>query len=190
MRTLARASLFFLLAACAAEPARKISSAPQVHDWKSATNSLTITGTDVTWNGQHFPMGDEIVVEAHGVSATGFMAAGAHSECRITTRSASITGDGRIILLEAGRSKVTRAIKGILCSHSHSVDGYDNPYMFKQAVVTQADGGEILLTVLDAGDAIDRPDLEVEALRDPALAQGWTAAHSTFAKDTLLRVQP
>jgi hypothetical protein len=190
MRLLIAATLSLLLSACAAAPARKISSAPQVHDWKSASNTVTITGTDVTWNGQHYPMGEEVVVEAHGISAEGFMSSGAHNECRITTRSAAITDDGRIVLLEAGRSKMASALKGLLCSHTHSIDGFDNPYRFKQGVVTQDDDGELLLTVLDAGDALDRPELKAEELRNPALAQSWNSAHSTLTKDTLKRVQP
>ena len=190
MRLLTIAAVSFFLASCAAAPARRIASVPQEHDWKSAANKVTITGTDVVWNGEHYPIGAEVVVEAHGVSAEGFMSSGAHPECRITTHSASISDDGRIVLLEAGRSKTTGAIKGMFCAHVHSVDGFDNPYRFKQAVVTQGDGGQIELAVMDAGDSLDRPDFTIEQLRSPALAQKWSAAHTSFATDTLERVSP
>lgn len=119
----------------------------------------------VTFNGEKFPLDKETVMKAYATSVSGFMG-GNGTQCRAETHLATVAKNGDIVLLILHRSKESH-FGGLFCGLSVDVSKFDNPYYYDQIVISKDSTGQMTVKKLEVTDAIDRPDLKTEDLKNP-----------------------
>jgi hypothetical protein len=173
---------FFAILTIAHFSAHAVESAPAIN-CKTSLGEFQVAGSAVLLNGEKYKFDKEIVQEADAVSVSGFLG-GAGTDCRAVTHLASRSANGDIVILEMGRSKVAK-LGGILCSISTDPNKFENPFRWRQTVISKNSDGKYTARTIDVLDTIGRPDLKPEDLKNPRLFEDNAAIHK-FVNEQLM----
>lgn len=144
------------------------SPSPDGH-YKLLESRLDIQGDHVTLDGKSYELGkDEKVESAYAVDDLGW--GNEHNAlCKATTIRAARADDGSIVLLRLFRVKRSKS-GGLACRFTSDLSKLSPPYAFDQYVIRPTADGMAVKHVFVA-DGLERPDLSVEQLLKPDVAE-------------------